>query len=101
MPTMGRSGGWEAVGGQQQDPGLFGARCGVGWARTRRSSSARSASVITSGGMVAMGRRLLMLRPEDPNICQQPTRSCTIQSGGLGGLVEFLDAGGQLEVALG
>src|SRR5262245_2332118 len=30
------------------------ARCGVVYARTRRSSSARSASVITSGGMVGM-----------------------------------------------
>jgi hypothetical protein len=30
------------------------ARWGVGWARTRRCSSARSASVITSGGMVGM-----------------------------------------------
>jgi hypothetical protein len=36
------------------------ARCGLVWARTRRCNSARSASVITSGGTVGM-QRLLML----------------------------------------
>jgi hypothetical protein len=36
-------------------------RWGMGWARTRRCRSARSSSVMTSGGMVGM-RRLLVLR---------------------------------------
>jgi hypothetical protein len=36
------------------------------WARTRRCSSARSASVITSGGMVGM-RRLLVIEDEQPS----------------------------------
>jgi hypothetical protein len=36
------------------------ARCGVVWARTRRCSSARSASVIIRGGMVGMARLLVV-----------------------------------------
>ena len=49
----------DAIGGQQHDPGPLGGTLGVVWARTRRCSSARSSSVITSGGTVGM-RRLLM-----------------------------------------
>jgi hypothetical protein len=44
----------QAVGGQQHDLGSFGGPLGVVWARTRRCSSTRSVSVITSGGMVGM-----------------------------------------------
>jgi hypothetical protein len=42
------------------------ARCGVVWARTRRCNSARSSSVITSGGTVGM-RRLLVVGDEQPS----------------------------------